>query len=237
MAEDATIDKTGCRILLKDGRTYLRGDRKDIPPDVWRQWSDDYIRKNFGVSKKELEEKEKMLQEKTNETEDNKNVSIVQPTKIDDYTEIERHEEELIIEEFKGRILNSFVYIYPIKDPNTGRVVDEKYYLTYVGIKTIIQRMGNVSIEDIVVKETDNTYVVKAIVRNIKNNVQVIGISEQSKTMRLKDGTVCRDEYALQKSVSKAIRNAYRLLIPEPVAQAIIDEWLKIKNIKNKDNK
>ncbi len=43
-------------------------------------------------------------------------------------------------------------------------------------------------------------------------------------------GQVKEDPYALQKCVSKAIRNAYRIIIPEYVARGIIDEWVKHKN-------
>lgn len=229
MVEEATMDKEG-RILLKDGGVFIRGDRKDISPDQWHRWSDDYIRKTFGISKRELEEKEKFLTGKSGapDHEQNAETQIIPATKVEDFTEMERVDEDQMIEEMRGRVLDNFVYVIESKT-KTGET-KPNFYLTYAGIKTIIQRMGNITIEDVVVTETEDTYRAKAIVRNTKNNMQVLGIVEQSKTMKLKDGTTVRDEFALQKATSKAIRNAYRLLIPEAVASAIIQEWLKNKS-------
>jgi len=217
------------RIIVKDGKVYIQGDKRLIPPEMWKKWSDGYIER-FGITRSMLEDIEKHYSDKTNTTHE-QNTDVKQVTcehsnniiKISDekhpFGEMAKIDEEQIVAEIEGRILDKYVYEIPRKDK-------VEFCLTYAGIKTIIQKMGGVSIVDVIVNETENTYRAKAIVVDKKRDIQVIGIAEQSKYMITKNGRE-EDPFALQKCVSKAIRNAYRLIIPEYVATELIKEWVK----------
>jgi len=221
------------RVIIKDGKVCIQGDKRLIPPEMWKKWGDAYLER-FGVTRKMLEDIEKRVapSEQTNAT-TQKNTAVPQASVEQDkgiikistdeqaFVEMARLDEEQIVAELEGRILDKYVFEIQRKDKI-------EHCLTYAGIKTIIQKMGGVSITDVLLDETPTTYRAKAIVVDKKRDIQVIGVAEQSKFMITKNGRE-DDTFALQKCVSKAIRNAYRLIIPEFIATEIIKEWIKQK--------
>lgn len=211
------------RIVVRNGEVYLRGDHKLIPPEEWKKWTDAGLER-LGVTREALLRKEAEIRgeiEPVEEADTPTKIEIKASDEKEAIIKMSQIDEEQILSELQGKVLDSYVYQIPRKDR-----VD--YHLTYVGIKTIIQKMGGISIQDVVVTETDKTYRAKAIVYDKKRDNQTIGVAEQSKTM-VENGVVKDDPFALQKCVSKAIRNAYRMIIPEFVAKKMIEEWISMK--------
>jgi len=63
------------------------------------------------------------------------------------------------------------------------------------------------------------------------------GVSVQPKFMELRSGQKIRDEFCIQKCVSKAERNALRKLMPEKIIIEMIKEWQKTINSSGEERK
>lgn len=139
-------------------------------------------------------------------------------TKGQAYDMINQRDDEQVLLELRGGFLDEFIYSFPTKQ---GRVTG----LSWAGVKEVARQMGNISIEDLQIKDNNGTYQVKAKARDIKRNVTMYGVTEQSKTLKRKDGTEEPDTHALSKCVSRAQRNAIRGLIPEAFIKEMITKY------------
>lgn len=177
--------------------------------------------KEAGYTKDELleelqrHEKERYAREK--EHTEKKDIAPVN-SEQEPYILMDKRDDEQIISEIQGRVLDEYVYSFP---GHHGEVVG----LSWAGVKEVARRMGNISIEEIKITETEDTYRVLAKAKDTVRGITMYGVSEVSKTMTLRDGRVVPDTFALQKAVSKAQRNAIRALIPETVIKTMIDEF------------
>ena len=141
-------------------------------------------------------------------------------SKTDAYDLINVRDDEQVIQELQGGFLKEFVYSFPTSE---GKVTG----LSWAGVKEVARQMGNISIDDVVINETDSSYQVKAKARDVKRNVTMFGVTEQSKYMVLKNGEKKLDLHALSKCVSRAQRNAIRTLIPEELIKTMINQYVK----------
>jgi len=136
------------------------------------------------------------------------------------YDLINQRDDDQVLIEIQGGFLKDFIYSFPTKEGNvTG--------LSWAGVKEIARQMGNISIEDLEITETPDTYRVKAKAKDITKNVSMYGVTEQSKQITTKSGTKIDDLHALSKCVSRSQRNAIRGLIPENLIKAMIEEYNK----------
>lgn len=135
---------------------------------------------------------------------------------------MERQDEDQIEAEIKGRFLEAFIYSFPQK--GGGMVTG----LSWAGVKEVARRMGHISIVDLAisVNEDGTTYRVLAKAKDLQTDVEMYGVSEQSKVQVFRNGETGTDQFALQKAVSKAQRNAIRSLIPEGLIKVMIEEYL-----------
>ncbi len=74
-------------------------------------------------------------------------------------------------------------------------------------------------------RDEDHSWIVTAKATNLTTGEHRWGIASQSKKMLLRDGTLKDDDYALQKALSKAQRNALRAFEPEGVVIEMYKEW------------
>jgi hypothetical protein len=126
-----------------------------------------------------------------------------------------------VLAEMEGKYLQEFVYSFDAG----GRKVTG---LSYAGVKEVARSAGNIGVEDIKIMETDHTYRVLAKARDSVRNMQMFGVAEQSKVMHTRSGDV-EDGHALSKAVSRAQRNALRVLIPELTIKTMIEKYLDEK--------
>lgn len=160
-------------------------------------------------------------------------VAIVPRYDDDAPEELQRLDEEQIVAELSGRLVENSFYQVERYNPRTKQK-EVQNILSLAGIKTIAQKMGCISVEpkDVIITETaSDAYRVMVAVKDTKKNITMTGVSEQSRKQSYGD-TTKPDPFALQKAYSKAVRNAIRWLLPEYVIQAAMDEWVRQKQKK-----
>ena len=139
---------------------------------------------------------------------------------------MERADETAIEAEIKGAFFDKMVYSFQ----QGGK---EVIGLSYVGIKEVARRHGYIKISDIQVTETETHFRVILKATDMIRQLEMPGVSSQPKLMKLRDGQQVPDEFALQKAVSKATRNAIRAVIPEHYIITCIEEFRKKGSVSN----
>lgn len=145
---------------------------------------------------------------------------ISPPKEPEDFALLDARDEEQIIEELRGRVLTEYVYQFR----SGGRTV---IGLSLAGVRAIARAQGNIKLSELHIEDLPDAYL--ATVKASTPQFESYGVFKQPKRMKLKDGREVEDEFALQKAVSKAQRNAIRGVIPERVALEMVNEWLKTK--------
>ena len=136
------------------------------------------------------------------------------------YDLINVRDDQQVLIEIQGGFLDDFVYSFPTSQ---GKVTG----LSWAGVKEVARQMGSISVEDMDISETPETYRVKCKAKDLNKDVTMFGVAEQSKKMLLKSGESVDDLHALSKCVSRAQRNAIRSLIPEIMIKTMIKEFQK----------
>jgi len=134
---------------------------------------------------------------------------------------MERRDEDQILAEMKGNVIQQFVYSFK----QGGREITG---LSYSGVKQIALEMGNIHCSEPVISELNGSFVCKVKAVDVAKNLEMWGVSSQPKQMKTRWGNQS-DDFAVQKAVSKAERNALRKLMPERLIVEMIKEW-KTKN-------
>lgn len=140
------------------------------------------------------------------------------PALPEEFRALDLRDEEQILAEMQGRVMDEYAYRFP----SGGR---EVVGLSWVGVKAVARKMGNISIAKTDITETDGSYRVVVCAEDRVRNVQMMGAAEQAKVMTVR-GEKVPDLFALQKALSKAQRNAIRNLIPEEIIKAMLAEYL-----------
>ena len=152
--------------------------------------------------------------EKDTQHEEEKNLSVNDPSI---YQIMERRDEEQIIASLQGNYLDTFVYSMQNK---AGKTIEA---LSWVGIQEAARAYGGIqcSIDKMKVEETKEQFTVDIEAFDSRTNSSAIGSSSQKKNMITMKGII-KDEFARQKAVSKAQRNAKKQLLP----QKLLLEWI-----------
>ena len=128
---------------------------------------------------------------------------------------MEQKDEQQILSELQGVYLDKFVYSFKQGNQKvTG--------ISWAGIKEIAYRIGEIDTTIEKYEETDDAYIfiVKATNKGVGSR---LGVSNQPK--KYSNGKP--DQFALQKALSKAQRNAIRGVIPEATIQQYLDKFMK----------
>ncbi len=133
------------------------------------------------------------------------------------FTIMERRDEDQILAEMKGNVIQQFVYSFK----QGGRDVTG---LSYSGVKQIALEMGNIHCSEPVISEMNGSFICKVKAVDVAKNLEMWGVSSQAKQMTTRWGKQ-NDDFAVQKAVSKAERNALRKLMPERLIVEMIKEW------------
>ena len=140
------------------------------------------------------------------------------------YLEFERRDEDQILAEIRGNVIDDYAYRFR----SGGKIVTG---ISYAGIKSIIEKRGGYEIvtpiSDIMT-EYDDKYVAIVKVRDKINDTEGVGYIEEKKMKTGKNG-MWKDDFAAQKALSKAIRNAYRSIIDEAFIKQVVEQWFKMK--------
>ena len=134
----------------------------------------------------------------------------------DKFAVMELKDEDQIIQELEGRVLDEYVYSFI----QAGKEITG---LSWCGIKRIVQKMGDISVRIVSIDDVKDSYRVVCEATNHRAHLTMCGVSEQRKFFDADNKRA--DQFALQKATSKAQRNALRNLIPEPIMIETIKEW------------
>ena len=178
----------------------------------------EYLRENKNI--KPLVKKYEKEHEK--EEEPKKITPTVEVMEQSEFQIMERRDENQILGEMKGNVLEVFVYSFP----QGGKQITG---LSYAGVKQIALEMGNIHCGEPILQENGDSWICKVKARDIQRNLEMWGVSQQSKTMDTKWGQK-PDSFCIQKAVSKSERNALRKLMPEKIIIETIKEWQSNKN-------
>ena len=135
----------------------------------------------------------------------------------------ERLDEQQIVESMKGRMIERL--FHEIEQHRSDGVTIKIPVLAWAGVKYFALQLGHMTVEKVELSETDEKYRATAWAYDKKRDIRVMGAAEQSKTMKLRDGSRIPDEFALAKVVSKSQRNALRSLIPETLISEAFQQW------------
>lgn len=130
----------------------------------------------------------------------------------------ERLDEADIVKEIHGQTVDRFFHEMSIRG-------QQQIQISWQGVKWLALKEGHLTVESVQLSETDDKYRAVAWGYDKVRDVRMMGASEQSKTMLLKDGTRISDEFALAKCTSKAQRNALRALLPETLIVEAYKAW------------
>jgi hypothetical protein len=138
---------------------------------------------------------------------------------------VEEKDEQQILQELSGSDFVSDVmsqYFYEFESGGR-RIVG----LSYKGVKQLALHTGNITLKDLELRETPKGYIAIVKARHEAKNLEVYGVAFQPYEMELRDGRKVPDQFAVQKAVGKAQRNALRALIPETLICEAYKKWLE----------
>jgi hypothetical protein len=136
-------------------------------------------------------------------------ISEQEQTNAAPYQEMERRDEDLILQEMKGQFIETFVYSFK----QGGRDITS---LSYVGVKEAIRRRGGVQIVEYKVEEINGKYRATVLVHDKLNDIDVLGASEAE----------IEKPFAYVLALNKAERNAFSKIIPAKFFAELINEKL-----------
>lgn len=139
---------------------------------------------------------------------------------IQPYHIFERKDEAQILSEMQGNVIEEFVYSFK----QGGRDITG---LSYAGVKQLALLRGNIHCSEPILQEYNNSWLCKVKAVDVVRNLEVWGVATQTKMMSLRDGNRIKDDFCIQKAVSKAERNALRKLMPEKIIVEMVKEWKK----------
>lgn len=153
--------------------------------------------------------------------------------------EIERRDDQQILAALGGELIEE--YIYSFRDGRGHRQVG----LSWAGVREMAQMRGNIGIDDNPdISEADDHFRVVVKATDYLRNVSVLAGCHQPKKMRVKvldnqgketgEYALVDDDFAFQKALSKAQRNAIKNLMPETVIKKLMDELLGKQRPKGK---
>lgn len=135
------------------------------------------------------------------------------PSRAEAFQELDRRDEDQILQEIRGQLVEEFVYRINVQ----GKPVTN---LSYSGVKEAVRRRGNVEILDISVTESESEFRALVKVRDLTNRVDFLGGSTAEKAK----------PFAYVLALNKAERNAYAKILPAKWIAALIEDWLKKHN-------
>lgn len=147
------------------------------------------------------------------------------------YHLMEARDEAQIVADLEGRFVEEFIYEFCRRHkwhnglrPSECTCKDLVVGISWFGIQEASRTYGRIQVPIEKAKARDTGEEIEFMVEAVdtQTNSSRIGISSQSKMMRTQQGAV-RDQFATQKALSKAQRNAIKQLLP----QTMLKEWIQ----------
>ena len=150
--------------------------------------------------------------------------------------EVEQKDENQVMAELAGETVEEYVYEIMVKVPKQREKV-RKVKLSWVGTREVARNRGNIVLDTPDIVENDESWRIVVRATDLLRNFTVFGGCHQLKQMKVNEygeapGEITgshleTDDYAFQKGLSKAQRNALSLCIPGEYAAKMIDRYLR----------
>ncbi len=132
--------------------------------------------------------------------------------------EIDRRDDEQIIAHMSGELVTEYVYSFT---DGGGR---KQEGLSWAGVRELAQLRGNIVLDKPDVEDHDDFIRVMVRATDMERNVSVWGGTHQPKYITRRDKTRTPDDFAYEKAISKAQRNAIKNLMPVTVVRSVINQ-------------
>jgi len=136
----------------------------------------------------------------------------------DQFTEMERRDEEQILAEIQGKVIDEMFYEFKMG----GRTVTG---ISFVGTKEIARRYGKIETEFVTLQDLGDQWMSVFKATDKQTGTTLTGSSTILKIRVKRDGTEEPNTFAIQTVNSKAQRNAIRAVIPETYILEMIKAW------------
>jgi len=133
---------------------------------------------------------------------------------VTDYEELDKVEDQTIIEIMTGQAVQEYVYSFK----QSGRTVEG---LTLAGINEAANRRGGITVEDVQFEEKDDSWIAIVKATDTFTGSSRYGAFEQTKRMGGRE-----DPFAFTKAIHKAQRNAIKQLLPVPIIKEVLNFYL-----------
>ena len=151
-------------------------------------------------------------------TKEGSQLAVTEPK--DQYQLMDQRDEDQIIDEIKGRMIDEYVYQFDvdIKDKQGNKIgVRTVTGVSYAGIKALVTGRGGYSITTNTIVEVNGIWYAKVIIHDNIKDLDGLGMGE----------CPLQESFARQKAMGKALRNAYRSAMDEGRFKAFCLQWLK----------
>ena len=140
-------------------------------------------------------------------------------TDQDEFKYQDHKDEQQILDEIKGRMIDEYVYQFEVDIKKNGIVVGKRTVtgVSYAGIKALVTGRGGYSIITNTIVEVNGIWYAKVIIHDNIKDLDGLGMGE----------CPLQESFARQKAMGKALRNAYRSAIDEGRFKAFCLQWLK----------
>lgn len=150
--------------------------------------------------------------------------------------EIDARDESQIMAELAGETLSEYFYEVVRYDRRQKKNI-RKVKLSWVGTREVARNRGNIMLDEPQITETDTHWRIVVKATDLVRNFTVFGGCHQPKMMKMTDvdkdsgevigDKIVRDDYAFEKGLSKAQRNALDKCIPGDYAAKALDRMLR----------
>lgn len=136
---------------------------------------------------------------------------------------IETRDAAQILEVITGQTVTEMIedMVYDFSDSRGRRNIG----LSFIGVRSAIHTMGRVHILDTTETETDEYIRVTVRVRDLTRDIDAIGVYQQDKTLRKRDGDIIPQKFYFVLAHNKALRNAWHHLVPTDLVKNIIEKY------------
>ena len=130
--------------------------------------------------------------------------------------EIDRKDDQQILASLGGELIDE--YVYSFKD-GRGRTQEG---LSWAGVRELAQLRGNITLSKPEIEDHPDYIRAMVMATDLDRNVSMWGGTHQPKMIKPRDGDPYPDEFAFEKAVSKAQRNAIKNIMPTAVVKGVI---------------
>ena len=137
----------------------------------------------------------------------------------DEFQYQDHKDEQQILDEVKGRMIDEYVYQFEVDIWKNGKKIGTRTVtgVSYAGIKALVTSRGGYEIKQNTIVQVNDTWYAKVIIHDKIKDLEGLGLGE----------CMIHEKFSRQVAMGKALRNAYRSAMDEAQFKAFALQWLK----------